>query len=285
MKSVEFSYNTGNFTGSVYNTTVSIGEELNFTMPIGAATSMKGFPERDFDGILGLGFDSNSEIYKSTGISSSFTEIMASSKQITSGVIGFYFSNYMDRDVGQVTFGGIDESKTVKKEIQYFDLDNNNKTLWTIGVETISYRIGDTKIKRDIETSPSSALIDTGSTLIMLDRSAADLINKELAATLNTETGIYTLEDCLADNKPELDVILNGHTFTIPPSAYIVKDSSVPGKITCASGVATFGNQEKDTKPDYLILGSVFLRTYYSVFDQTNNRIGFVKALHPSIGQ
>jgi len=71
---------------------------------------------------------------------------------------------------------------------------------------------------------------------------------------------------------PDIIFTLNGNNFTIPATSYVL---DVEGE--CLLGVegislpVSFGNA--------MILGDVFIRTYYTHFDYGNNQVGFAPAV------
>lgn len=61
---------------------------------------------------------------------------------------------------------------------------------------------------------------------------------------------------------------MNGTKFEIPPSVYVLDvDTGYPGK--CILGFV-------ETQSAYWLLGATFLRSYISIWDEENDRLGFV---------
>ncbi|MGH0179418.1 UNVERIFIED_CONTAM: hypothetical protein FKN15_001702 [Acipenser sinensis] len=73
---------------------------------------------------------------------------------------------------------------------------------------------------------------------------------------------------------PDVIIGINGVQYTLPPSAYILESY---GGQQCSSG---FQAMNLPTNAgDLWILGDVFIRQYYSIFDRTNNMVGLAKSI------
>jgi len=80
--------------------------------------------------------------------------------------------------------------------------------------------------------------------------------------------GIYSIECNARKHLPDVTFNLAGHDFSIRPEDYVLD-----GEGSCIS--AFFGN---DHSPPFAVLGTAFLRKWYSVFDFSTNTISFAKA-------
>ncbi|MBN3285957.1 PEPC protein, partial [Polyodon spathula] len=77
-------------------------------------------------------------------------------------------------------------------------------------------------------------------------------------------------------NMPTISFNINGMNFPLPPSAYtIVKNQN--GQQYCTSGIMGTYLPSQNGQPLW-ILGDVFLRQYYSVYNRQNNSVGFATA-------
>lgn len=79
--------------------------------------------------------------------------------------------------------------------------------------------------------------------------------------------------DCSdVDSKPNVEVTMNGKKFVLTPKDYVV---NMQGQ--CIAGFLPLAGVEKWK---LWILGDVFMRKYFSIFDRGNNRVGFAESNH-----
>ncbi|KAJ3299547.1 Vacuolar protease A [Blyttiomyces sp. JEL0837] len=175
-------------------------------------------------------------------------------------------------DFGEFTVGGVDQTR-FEGELGYISL--NSKSYWQIPFTGATYSI--MGIQMDLTGSTNDAIIDTGTSLIYLDPVVADGINNAIGALpFDPNQGFNSIDCTTAQFGPDVRLSFGGSVFVIPAHAYVLD----LGGTTCISGFTRgpSGTDGAEARP--AILGDVFLRVYYSVFDKENGRVGFAKAIH-----
>lgn len=234
-----------------------------------------------FDGILGLAFDSISV----NGAPTVMHNLVAQGK-VEEPVFAFYLG---DNQPGELTIGGMD-SNHYKGELNYVPL--KSATYWAVELEGLE--IGGQKV-----TSVTTAIVDSGTSLLAGPKAEVAAI-AELVGASAFFGGEY-LVDCAAD-LPAIDVTLGGRVYTLEGSDYVIEASGVclfamvgldlggkeddQGRVAASmlrgppsSGDKNDGGEDEMEGPGPLwILGDVFMRKYYTVFDYQNERVGFAEA-------
>ncbi|KAI0951844.1 hypothetical protein AcV7_007828 [Taiwanofungus camphoratus] len=110
-------YGTGSVNGTAYLDRVTIGDATTMSQIIGSAEYVSGFTLIEpLDGILGLGpSGSNGGEVSGSNTTPTFVENLVSEGIIEKPVFGIYVSplseNGTSEGVGEITFGGIDQSR------------------------------------------------------------------------------------------------------------------------------------------------------------------------------
>ncbi|KAJ3095549.1 hypothetical protein HDU97_006807 [Phlyctochytrium planicorne] len=256
-------YGSGEVTGRIISTRVAIGGAVANNLLIGSSTVEKGFTGSD--GLVGLAFSQLSNIGEQVSGQTNFFDALGLSG--SQNQFGFYFSNSVDGDNGEVTFGGFNSEK-IAGPITYVPL--NSETYWQFSASDITFGAGSTTGRLGL----TDAISDTGTSLILLDRASANSINSAIGAgPFDTRQGIYPIS-CSTSGRPDVVFNIGSGTFTLPPSAYIIAD----GSGGCISGITS---PKANQNIRVGIFGDIFLRRYYSIYDKTNSRVGFALAKHP----
>eukprot|EP00980_Cylindrotheca_fusiformis_P031514 scaffold26495_cov103-Cylindrotheca_fusiformis.AAC.1 len=206
-----------------------------------------------FDGILGLGFTSIS-------IDGATTVFENALKQnvVDQPVFSFYLG---DNAPGELTFGGYDSSK-FEGDLKFVKLDA--ATYWQIAVDKIS--AGEYE---DRTTDKITAIVDSGTSLLTGPKAEIRKIASAVGAKPNI-MGEYTVDCATVDDIPDVVFTIGGVDYTIPG-----KDTVIQAQGTCL--FAFMGLDIPAPGPQW-ILGDVFMRQYYTVFNYHDETIGFAKA-------
>lgn len=207
-----------------------------------------------FDGILGLGYDTISV----NNICPPFYS-MINQNMLDEPVFAFYLGN--TEQESEAIFGGINKEHFTGKITK---LPVRRKAYWEVDFDAIA--LGDEVARLD----NTGAIIDTGTSLIALPSTIAELLNERIGAT-KSWNGQYTVDCAARDSLPDLTFTLTGHNFTICAYDYILE---VQG--SCIS--AFMGMDFPEPVGPLAILGDAFLRKYYSIYDLGNDVIGLAKA-------
>uniref|UniRef100_G1Q878 Peptidase A1 domain-containing protein n=1 Tax=Myotis lucifugus TaxID=59463 RepID=G1Q878_MYOLU len=111
------------------------------------------------------------------------------------------------------------------------------------------------------------AIVDTGTSPLIGPPDRVLDILKSINAQI-TSTGEYIVSCDDVQSLPDIVFTINGVAYPVPASAYIRR---VRG---CLGADRQRGGTDTSTIFSHWVLGDVFLRLYFTVFDRANNRIG-----------
>ncbi|KAH8116023.1 acid protease [Phellopilus nigrolimitatus] len=275
-KNVSVSYGSGHFTGKEYNDTVTFSPGLVVKdQSIGVATSNNSVGFSGYDGILGLGpVAMTANTVEGVDKVPTVADNLAAQGAISTEVVGVSFAPTTNQPNtnGVLTFGGVDPSKHTG-DIAYTPITKNGPASQYWGIDqSIAYGAANTTIMKS-----ASGIVDTGSTLLLL---ASDFFNAYKNATGAEEDSATGLLKIAADKYDKLESLyfgIGGATFELTKNAQ-----------TFPRALNSYISGDKDTI--YLVVGDlgynsgsgldfinglVFLERFYSVYDTTNQRVGF----------
>jgi len=256
--SFEIRYGSGSLSGFVSQDVMTIGDLKIKDQIFAEATEEPGlaFAFGRFDGILGLGYDTISV----NKIPPPFYN-MIDQGLLDEPVFAFYLSDTNNGDDSEATFGGVDKSHYTGK---ITTIPLRRKAYWEVDLDAITF--GDSTA----ELENTGVILDTGTSLIALPTTLAELLNKEIGAKKGYN-GQYTIECEKRDSLPDMSFTLSGHEFAITPYDYILE---VQG--SCISSF--MGMDFPEPVGPLAILGDAFLRKWYSVYDVGKDTVGLAKA-------
>ncbi|KAL3066193.1 hypothetical protein OYC64_016192 [Pagothenia borchgrevinki] len=252
-KPLSIRYGTGSMTGYLASDTVEVGGISVANQVFGLSQTEAAFlAHMAADGILGLAF----QTIASDDVVPVF-DMMVKERLVSQPLFSVYLSSNSAQG-SEVVFGGIDSSHYTG-EIAWIPL--SSATYWQINMDSVTIN-GQTVAC----SGGCQAIIDTGTSLIVGPNSDISNMNSRVGASTN-QYGEATVNCQDIQSMPEVTFTLNGHAFTIPASAYVSQSS-----YGCRTGFGQGGQQ-------LWILGDVFIRQYYAIFDSSTQTIGLAKSV------
>ncbi|XP_068774349.1 gastricsin isoform X1 [Struthio camelus] len=210
----------------------------------------------DFDGILGMA-------YPGVAISgyNTLMQNMLQQNQLSEPIFSFYYSRNPTYNYGgEVILRGID-TQLYSGEVLWAPVVQ--EAYWKIGIEEFS--IGQSTTGWC--SQGCHGIVDTRTFQLTVPAQYMPAFLQALGAQ---ESNYGFVVDCNnIQNMPTLYFAISGAQLPLPPSVYVLNNNGI-----CTIGVESTYVSSDSGQPLW-ILGNVFLRQYYSIFDMANNRVGF----------
>ncbi|KAE8225421.1 hypothetical protein CF319_g1829 [Tilletia indica] len=255
-------YGTGSVSGFLGHDDVYIaGLKLaNHTLGV-AQQQTRDFtdPSVPFDGLMGLARSELSNAGTPTPIDALFA-----SGQVSAPVMGYRLGRVADgRNDGEVTFGGVDKLRFSGNLIE---VDNVSKQgFWEAAMGGVSFG------GRDLGMSGRTAILDTGTTLIVAPKKDADAVHAAIPGSKSDGQGGYYIP---CTTTQSLALTFGGVTFPIDPRDMLflpVDQTNLQGD--CISAISSGQVGQKD---EWLV-GAVWLKNLYFATNSRTNTIGLGK--------
>eukprot|EP00541_Cyclophora_tenuis_P012930 CAMPEP_0116555090 /NCGR_PEP_ID=MMETSP0397-20121206/7960_1 /TAXON_ID=216820 /ORGANISM="Cyclophora tenuis, Strain ECT3854" /LENGTH=198 /DNA_ID=CAMNT_0004080335 /DNA_START=13 /DNA_END=609 /DNA_ORIENTATION=+ len=188
------------------------------------------------------------EITDASGLGLSYSGGAYDKGQVDEPIVSFYLGAGND---GELTFGGYDDSKFEG------NLTKHSVIKGKIGCENITaagYSSGSTVV-----------VIDSGSAFITVPKIQMGLLAGHLGVT--KFGGLYYIP-CHTP-VPFMVITIDGTDYTVPGKSLVVGDDN--------NGWCMVAFQD-NSSPNQWILGDVFMRSYYTVFNFLNETVSLAKA-------
>ena len=251
-------YGQGRAIGEVSSDSVNIADKEVKDQYFLAVIKDTDFDNLKADGILGMGPGYGRGAYLPLMYS------MINQKIINEPIFSVFLSTD-DSDLDScVLFGEVNMKKYAKKDSEMVYMSTLNDGYWSTKLNSITVK------DKKITLSSYSAILDTGTSLIMGPEYEVNQVLKLIKKGNDCEfKDDYWFCDCDTENYPSIHINLSGNDFEIVPENYILKSS---GK--CRVLI------KADKTLNMWILGDVFLRRYYTVYDLENLRVGIARSLN-----
>ncbi|CAG8565381.1 12377_t:CDS:1 [Ambispora leptoticha] len=252
-KPFEIKYGTGEVSGIIAVDDVSVAGAVSKGQTFGLSTKMSDdFRTDEADGILGMALDQISTQKAKTP----FTQLVAQNA-VKDSVFGFFLGRQKDGSNSQLTLGGVDSSKFTG-QLKYNKLVNS-VGFWEIALDDASVN------GKPLGFSKKTAIIDTGTTLLIAPPADADAIHKAIKGAVSQQ-GEYFVP-CKTD--AVIALTFGGVTYKISPKD-LAREPTNQGDM-CVSGIAG-GNIGGN---DQWLVGDTFLKNVYSAYDIKQLAVGF----------
>jgi hypothetical protein len=247
-------YGTGSVSGTLAKDVARFADfelPLTFGLAKNVSQEFKSYP---MDGILGLGRPGETSVGTSP-----ILEEMVSNKLIPAKLFAVHLSRTSDGlNDGELNFGAPNPER-FEGDLLYLNAVANSG-FWEIPVDDAG--VDDTWLKVNGRT----AIIDTGTSFILMPPADAQKLHKLIPES--TQNGEQFNVPCASSAK--VQITFSSVTYEISPRDYVGKSVSGDGK-ACSSNI--IGRQAFGDKQ--WLVGDVFLKNVYAVFDLDRNRVGF----------
>ncbi|KAL0984069.1 hypothetical protein UPYG_G00136670 [Umbra pygmaea] len=251
-KSLSIQYGTGSMTGFLgYDTVVVGGLPVQNQMFGLSQTEAPFMAHMAADGILGLAYPR-----LAASQATPVFDNMMDQHLVSQDIFSVYLTS--NSAAGSViTFGGVNPNHYYGP-INWIPL--SDETYWQITVTSVT-------VNGQIVACNGGcqAIVDTGTSNIVGPQ--ADIANIANAVGANSANGDDVVNCNYINNMPDIVFNINGQAFSIPGSSY-VRQSQYYG---CRAGLSK-------SNDSLWILGDVFIRQYYSIFNRAQNMVGLALA-------
>jgi cathepsin D len=279
----KLTYGSGSASGSFVKAPVTLADASLSSFKMGLANNVEfsGYQSSQYDGLLGLawpGLNGDQNV-------ASLVPSLYQAGQIPANLFTMYLA--ADGSGGELSLGEIDESR-YQGNMTWLPLVLQE--WWTVALTGLM--VGDNaKVVSTSSLGSQTAIIDSGTSLIV----GPDDQIMNLMDTIQTVSGVpvyydsssdlYAIYCSDVDSLPVITFTLMGsdkqqYHFTMPGATYVITSLTNNPRV-CVLSFQKSGSMSSGTV-DW-ILGDPFLRTYYSVYDYQNARVGLAAA-YPSAG-
>uniref|UniRef100_A0A4W4HN64 pepsin A n=1 Tax=Electrophorus electricus TaxID=8005 RepID=A0A4W4HN64_ELEEL len=265
-KPLSIYYGTGSMTGVLGYDTVGVGGIQVAHQIFGLSTTEAPFMAyMRADGILGLAYPQ---------LSSSNAQPVFDN-MVQQGLVQDFFSVYLSGNShtgSEIIFGGYNPNHYTGSLVW---IPLSSETYWQITMDSVT-------INGQVVACSGGcqAIVDTGTSLIAGPNSDIASINSWVGATVKNGAAVVNCNSI--SSMPDVTFNIHGSSFSLPASAYVRQVSAASflswnshdhsGYYGCSTGFSNGGSS-------LWILGDVFIRKYYTVFNRGTNSVGLAKAV------
>jgi len=275
---LDLNYISGHVSGPVIYANVSVGNVVVPQQMVGLAERLdvKLLDDVKWDGILGLAYPNLSA--KSTKITPLFDQLINNNILTSRGLVN-QFAYYLGDRGGSITFGGANCAllgATGANCVDKFSfVPVTDKGYWTMALDNVHVQYPNGVIKSTkCPAQGCKAIVDTGTYLSYAPRGQFQEVMPTSVGYCGNIKDLphLTFSVRVAPGWPAV-------TLTLTPDEYVLRHK-VGAREDCLLGFVPDQSQT-------WTLGQVFLKKFYTIFDRTNNRMGFavVPRTTPSLAE
>mmetsp|Transcript_54395 Transcript_54395/g.100055 ORF Transcript_54395/g.100055 Transcript_54395/m.100055 type:complete len:431 (-) Transcript_54395:137-1429(-) len=249
---VTITFGTGHIKGRCFTDQVCIGGICTSGDFVSATEeSTSPFASFSFDGVLGLALDSMAQSKEF-----SLMNRMVSSEMLKEGIFSVFLSD-SDAEDSEITFGAAVEEH-MASELFWVPVTHPSG-YWEVRIDDITFNNTPKHLCEDCRVA-----VDTGTSQLA---GPSDIVEK-LRDMLNVAS------DCSNFHQlPKLGFVIGSQVLNLSPTDYINKDS-----FSCALSLMAL--DVPPPKGPLFVFGIPFLQKFFTVYDYTNNKVGFAVAKH-----
>lgn len=253
----KITYGTGKVMGVLVEETMNMGGlVLNNHVLGGVTRASDEFTGKNvpFDGLMGTAKSILSNQKVLTPI-----EALAKAGTLSGAFVGYALGRVSDsQNIGQVTFGGIDQTK-FSGDLTIFP-NVNKKGFWEGTMNVV--QVGGKTILTD-----RTGILDTGTTLMVLPPEDAAVVHSNIPGATSDGKGGFRIP---CTNTVKVGLSFGGVIFEINPVDLTFQPvgKNLAGQCLSGISVGTVGG------PTQWLVGDVFLKNVYFATDVTNDQMG-----------
>jgi len=248
-------YGTGSVSGTTASDTIHIGS-LSTTLTFGVANNVsQEFSSYPMDGIMGIGRGDNVE---GTIEAPQLIEELANAGLVSSKIYGVHLGRAADgANDGELNIGEINKNR-FDGDLNWISANNNDIGFWEVAIADAGADNTMTGMKG------RSAILDTGTSFILMPEDDALALHKLIDGY--TQSGETFTVPC--STTKAMQVKLGSITYDIPSKDWVGGTAESGLCNSNIIGRKTFGDNQ-------WLMGDVFCKNMYTVFDLDNSRVGF----------
>ncbi|CAG8641555.1 17689_t:CDS:1 [Cetraspora pellucida] len=212
------------------------------------------FTDSPFDGILGMALDNLSSLRAKTPFQN-----LIDSGEVKSSVFSFVLGSVKEgtnKSGNELIIGGIDPR--FSDSISYNSL-NSTDGFWQIPLDDAHVN------RKSLGLNGKSAIIDTGTTLLIVPPQDAEFIHSLIPGAENND-GTYLIP---TDTSTVVSLTFGGISYEIKTEHLVTYDAGNGLSVSGIQGGSVTGSD------DVWLVGDVFLKNVCSAYDVNNRAVGF----------